>query len=417
MSKPRVGLILGSAVFAYFVTVIERSSMGVASLAATERFHVGAATLSSLAVSQLAVYAAMQIPVGLLLDRFGAKRLIILGSLITGIGNSVVAFSPHISMAVAGRMLVGFGDAFVFVSMIRLVNGWVPGGRATRFTQLFANIGQLGQIASAIPFAYILGFAGWSVAFSVVASLALVSAAVGTIFLREEPGARSGATEVSWKKLLRKNLKDAKTRKAFWVHFTLQSSGSMFILLWGYPFLVQGEGLPKSTASTLLSSFVFIGFLIGPVLSRLCIKYPARRHLLVLTMYSLMIAAWLLILLTPGQNPLWQIVLLVLCIGSGGPASMMAFDYSRTSIPKDRLGSANGVINSGGFVATFSSMLLVGLALDFIHANKIFGEAQLYSLPAFKAAFLLLLAVVTFGLLMFYRERAITQKNIAAVGE
>jgi MFS family permease len=417
LSKPRVGLILGSAVFAYFVTVIERSSMGVASLAATERFHVGAATLSSLAVSQLAVYAAMQIPVGLLLDRFGAKRLIILGSLITGIGNSVVAFSPHISMAVAGRMLVGFGDAFVFVSMIRLVNGWAPGGRATRFTQLFANIGQLGQIASAIPFAYLLGFAGWSVAFSVVASLALVSAAVGTIFLREEPGARSGATEVSWKKLLRKNLKDANTRKAFWVHFTLQSSGSMFILLWGYPFLVQGEGLPKSTASTLLSSFVFIGFLIGPVLSRLCIKYPARRHLLVLTMYSLMIAAWLLILLTPGQNPLWQIALLVLCIGSGGPASMMAFDYSRTSIPKDRLGSANGVINSGGFVATFSSMLLVGLALDFIHANKIFGEAQLYSLPAFKAAFLLLLAVVTFGLVMFYRERAITQQNIAAVRE
>jgi MFS family permease len=417
LSKPRVGLILGSAVFAYFVTVIERSSMGVASLAATERFHVGAATLSSLAVSQLAVYAAMQIPVGLLLDRYGAKRLITLGSLITGIGNSVVAFSPHISMAVAGRMLVGFGDAFVFVSMIRLVNGWAPGGRATRFTQLFANIGQLGQIASAIPFAYLLGLAGWSVAFSVVASLALVSAAVGTIFLREEPGARSDATEASWKRLLGKNLRDANTRKAFWVHFTLQSSGSMFILLWGYPFLVQGEGLPKSTASALLSSFVFIGFVIGPVLSRLCIKYPAKRHLLVLTMYSLMIAAWLMILLTPGQNPLWQIVLLVLCIGSGGPASMMAFDYSRTSIPKNRLGSANGVINSGGFVATFLSMLLVGLALDFIHANKIFGNAQLYSLPAFKEAFLLLLAVVTFGLGMFYRERAKTRKIIAAVGE
>ena len=160
--KPRVALILGSAVFAYFVSIIERSSMGVASLAATERFQVGAATLSTLTVAQLAVYAAMQIPTGMMLDRFGARRLIILGSLTTGIGNLLVAFSPVFGFAVFGRMIVGFGDAFVFVSMIRLINGWVGGPRATRLTQLFANLGQLGQIASAVPFAYLLGLVGWT---------------------------------------------------------------------------------------------------------------------------------------------------------------------------------------------------------------------------------------------------------------
>ena len=149
--------------------------MGVASLSAISRFQVGAAALSTLAVAQLAVYAAMQIPTGMLLDRFGSRRLIIFGSLMTGLGNLIVAVSPIFALAIAGRMVVGFGDAFVFVSMIRLINGWLPGPRATKFTQLFANIGQLGQIASAIPFAYILGVSGWTAAFSIASSFRFLS--------------------------------------------------------------------------------------------------------------------------------------------------------------------------------------------------------------------------------------------------
>jgi len=404
--KPRVALILGSAVFAYFVSIIERSSMGVASLAATERFQVGAATLSTLTVAQLAVYAAMQIPTGMMLDRFGARRLIILGSLTTGIGNLLVAFSPVFGFAVFGRMIVGFGDAFVFVSMIRLINGWVGGPRATRLTQLFANLGQLGQIASAVPFAYLLGLVGWTPAFTTIAALALVAASVGILALKDEPkpsvDISDGPGTIAQ---LRQNFKDPMVRKAFWVHFTLQSSGSVFILLWGYPFLVRAEGLDKTVASLLLGSFVFIGFLVGPVLSHICVRHPARRNRLVTAVFSIIVSAWLLILFWPGANPLWQIIYLVLAVGIGGPASMVAFDYSRTSIPKNRLGSSNGIINSGGFVATFICMLLVGLALDFIRSNRLVGDSGLYSLDAFKLAFPVQLLVISFGLGMFYRER------------
>ena len=407
VSKGRIRLILAVAVFAYFVSVLERSSMGVASLSAISRFEVGAAALSALAVAQLAIYAAMQIPTGMLLDRFGARRLIIFGSLTTGIGNFIVAVSPAFILAIAGRMVVGFGDAFVFVSMIRLINGWLPGPRATRFTQLFANLGQLGQIASAVPFAYILGVSGWTVVFSLASSLALLAACLGFLFLKDEPEAHDGKTQVpvsAWSQF-KENIADPMTRKAFWVHFTMQSSGSMFILLWGYPFMIQGEGLSRPLASSLLASFVFIGFFVGPVLSYLCIKWPQRRHLIVTTLYALMAFSWVLIFLTPGKNPLWQIILLVLAIGVGGPASMVAFDYSRVAIPKFRLGSSNGIINSGGFIATFTSMFLVGLALDSIHALKLIGDQPLYSLEGFKLAFPLELLVISFGLFSFYRAR------------
>lgn len=409
MSKPRVGLILGSAVFAYFVSVIERSSMGVASLAAATRFDTGAAALSSLAAAQLAVYAAMQIPAGMALDRFGARKLIVFGSLLTGIGNLTVAVSEQLPLAVFGRMIVGFGDAFVFISMIRLINGWVSGPKATRFTQLFANLGQLGQTFSAIPFAYLLGSAGWGPAFGIAASLAFIAAATALFAIRDEPAAiRTSGSIVDALRQFRENIADPHTRKAFWVHFTLQSSGSVFILLWGYSFLVQAEKVPKELASVLLSSFVLVGFVVGPVLSQLCIRFPARRNRLVTAVYGIMACAWLLVLLTPGRNPLWQIVFLVLAVGIGGPASMAAFDYSRTSIPKHRLGSSNGIINSGGFVSTFICMFLIGVVLDLVKASGLLGSTDLYSLEAFKFAFPVQLAVMSVGIFMFYRERGLT---------
>ena len=379
--------------------------MGVASLTAITRFDVGAASLSSLAAAQLAVYAVMQVPVGILLDRFGPRRLIVMGTLLTGCGNLIVANSLVLEFAVIGRMIVGFGDAFVFVSMIRLINGWVEGGRATRLTQLFANIGQLGQIASAIPFAYILGISGWNVAFTLAASLSLLASLLGFMFLRNDSHFSTNGYSTTWFESLRLNLGDHYTRKAFWVHFTLQSSGSVFILLWGYTFLVNGEELSRPTASAILTSFVFIGFFIGPILSRLCVRFPAKRHVFVVLVYLAITCAWLLILLTPGRNPIWQIIFLVLAIGIGGPASMIAFDYSRTGVVKSRLGSANGLINSGGFVATFSSMALIGLALDVIHSSGVLGSRLLYSLEAFKMAFPVLTLVNTFGLIMFFVER------------
>lgn len=411
MTAVRVRVILGAAVFAYFVSVIQRSSMGVASLSATLRFDTSAAALSSLAAAQLAVYAFMQIPAGIALDRFGARKLIVFGSISTGVGNLLVAFAEFLPMAVLGRMIVGFGDAFVFISMIRLIDGWVVGRKATRYTQLFANVGQLGQLVSAVPFAYLLGFVGWTFSFGLASSLALIAAAIGVAFLRDQPTGQGKFLELRSVGLqLRENLSDPFTRKAFWVHFTMQSSGSVFILLWGYTFLVEAEKLDRTSASVLLSSFVFIGFLVGPVLSRLSISFPDKRNRVITSVFILITAAWLVVILTPGINPTWQLIFLVLAIGTGGPASMIAFDYSRKAIPKYRLGSSNGIINSGGFVATFITMFLIGVALDLIKALGLLGKVSLYSLEAFKLAFPIQIVVMVLGLAMFYRERRKSQQ-------
>jgi len=141
---------------AYFVAVTQRSSLGVATLIASQRFDTNAQQLATLAVFQLVVYAGMQIPVGILLDRFGAKRLLIIGALVMSLGSLTVAIAPNLGVAVIGRMLVGMGDSFTFISMIRMINGWYEGAKASRMQQNVSTVGQLGQFVSAVPFWFLL---------------------------------------------------------------------------------------------------------------------------------------------------------------------------------------------------------------------------------------------------------------------
>ena len=396
-------LSLAVVTITYLVAVAQRSSLGVAAIEASNRFDVNAAALSSLGVVQLAVYAAMQVPVGILLDRYGPKRTLVLGALIMFVGQGVVAFSSEFPLAVVGRMLVGFGDAFTFISLIRVVNSWFSGTRASLFQQLAANIGQLGQVMSAIPFHFMLQQIGWSPAFAILASLSLLVCLLSVAFVSEGVVIHSKLSLASSVAQVRVNLRDSATRVGFWVHFTLQSSGSSFILLWGFPFLVRAEGLPPYLASMILTSFVFVGFVVGPIFGAVGGRYPNRRSNIVIAAALAIIGAWLLIVSYASPMPFWALLAAVLIIASGGPASMMAFDYSRRFIPMERIGSANGIINMGGFIAAFCIMLLVGLGLDASVRWNLSDEV--FSLDGFRFAFLAEIIVTSLGLFGFVQSR------------
>lgn len=385
--------------------------MGVASLQATERFDVAATALSTLAVAQLVVYALMQIPVGILLDRFGARALLVFGAVSMSVGQYLVSVAEVLSLAVLGRMFVGFGDAFVFISVIRLVNGWYEGPKATRVQQLTTNIGQLGQAVSAIPFALLLQDWGWNSTFMLLSGFSLAVVFIGLVFIvNDRPGHQISVSSQTFKVVLSQlieNVRHPGVRMAFWTHFTLQSAPSVFLLLWGYPFLVQGQGFSTSSASWLLSSFVIVGFFVGPIISWFCAKYPKRRSFLVLLTVVALTVSWALVIGIPGTAPVWVIVLLCLVLATSGPMSMIAFDYTKGFVNKSRLGSASGFVNIGGFTATFSMMFLAGVILDVVKASTLSstGEADLYSLVGFKWAMSVQFLALVLGTSMFLVER------------
>jgi len=392
--------------------------MGVASLIASERYHTNAQQLAALAVVQIIAYAAMQIPVGLLLDRFGSRILLALGAIAMAAGQYVVAFSSDLGMAIFGRFLVGFGDAFTFISMIRLINGWYSGKRASQLQQWLGNAGQLGQVVSAVPFAYVLHAQGWTGAFSVWATIALILGVVAFLLLQDD--SHEGKEAIAHQapslseslKTLRVSIRRPSTRLAFYTHFSTQSTVTMLVLVWGVPFLEQGEGLPKSLALSMLSSMVFIGIAAGVFFGFVCAHKPELRRNLVLGFVALMMSSWVALLAWPGQAPVYLIWITVVCTAAASPASMIAFDYSRQFVPKRELGTTNGFINIGGFIASLTMMYLVGLFLD-LH-NALFPKLGLYSIDGFRQAFCCIFGVVGFGIWMFWINEKATRISQAS---
>ena len=381
--------------------------MGVATLTASERFDTNAQQLATLAVFQLVVYAAMQIPVGILLDRYGAKLLLGVGAAIMASGQIIVAFAPTLEYAVLGRMLVGMGDSFTFISMIRMVNGWYTGSKASKMQQYVSTIGQTGQFFSAVPFWFMLETLGWEPAFSIMAAASLLVLLLVIALTANEPEASKHVQQVVSLKAainqLVENVRSPGIRMAFWTHFSTQPTTTSISLLWAVPYLVTAEGQSHEFAALTLTLMVLFGFVTGPIIAEVCARAPQLRGTLVYSVVGSTVAAWLVLLLVPGKASSVLLLACFLVISIGGPASMVAFDFSKDFAPKQRLGSANGFANVGGFLATFIMMYLTGLVIDLLHDPS--SGLYRYNVDSFKWGFAAQFIVIAVGLVFFTLER------------
>ncbi|MET4062027.1 MFS family permease [Arthrobacter sp. UYP6] len=418
MNSRRAWLVWGVSVLAYLVAVTQRTTFGVAGLEATARFDATASILSVFTVVQLLVYAGLQIPVGVLVDRFGPRLLIAGGAALMVAGQLQLATADSVGGGILGRSLVGAGDALTFISVLRLLPAWFSGRQIPVLTQWTGIIGQLGQIASAVPFAFVLHRFGWNTAFVSAASLSVLVLALALVFIRNRPAGvqppellplRQSATSLAeaWRQ--------PGTRLGMWTHFTIQFPGTVFVLMWGFPYLVSAEGVDSSWASALMTLFVVVAVICGPWLGSWVGRHPLRRSTMVLLIAAAIAAAWLGVLLYPGPAPLWLLALLVVVLAIGGPGSMIGFDFARTHNPGHRLGTATGIVNIGGFVASLVSMYLIGVVLDILNARG-FSGGDLYALDSFRIALTVQFAVMAVGVAGILRTRGKVRARMADDG-
>jgi MFS family permease len=404
----RALLVWGVGVFGYLVAVFHRTSLAVAGVTAAHRFGIGAAVLGLFSVAQLVMYAGMQIPVGLLLDRFGSRRMLLTGALLMAAGQVGFALAPDVWAAIGARLLIGTGDAMTFVSVLRLVALWLPPRRNPIFVQLTGVLGQLGSVASAVPVVVLLRDAGWTATYLGAAALGLAAAGLVAVAVRDRPVATPRAVPRA-RATIPEAWAEPGTRLGLWTHFLTQFSGFTFGLLWGYPFLVGGEGLAPATAAVLLSMLNLVVLVGGPVVGHLVGRLPYHRSALVLTIAGATATAWTAVLLWPGRAPLWLLVVLVVVLAVNGPGSMIGFDYARTFNPARRLGSASGIVNIGGFVASILLILGIGAVLDLLTPA---GSAG-HPLAAFRWAFALQYVLWAVGAVQVVRYRNAARRRLA----
>ncbi|MEU3058796.1 MFS transporter [Streptomyces subrutilus] len=389
----------------YFVAVIFRTSLGVAGLDAADRFHVNASALAAFSLLQLLVYAGMQIPVGLMVDRLGTKKVLTLGAVLFTAGQLGFALSPSYGMALAARALLGCGDAMTFISVLRLGTRWFPARRGPLMAQLAGLVGMAGNLVSTLVLAPVLHGVGWVPAFAGSAVAGLVVLVPLVLFLRDhpeghgpvtaapvpvpapeaapapasasasEPGAGAaaaagtaggpGASGGFVRRQIAESWREPGTRLGLWVHFTTQFPAMVFLLLWGMPFLVEAQGLSRTTAGGLLTLVVASNMALGLVYGQVVGRRQSARIPLALGTVAVTALLWASVLVYPGDRaPMWLLVTLCLVLGSCGPASMIGFDFARPANPAERQGTASGITNMGGFLASMTTLLAVGVLLD-----------------------------------------------------
>lgn len=416
----RAWVIWTVGVAAYVLAITNRSSLSAVGVDAAARFDADAATLSMFAVVQLAVYGGMQIPIGVLLDRYGARPIMTVGMILMAVGQLTMALSPSVGVAILARMLLGAGDAAIFPGVLRLIATWFPAQRGPLMVQFTGIVGQSGQLVSLVPLAALLHATSWTITFGSIAGFGILFAVLVFLLIRNHPPDRdddvsvdtdTGAIRVVTSAVdtgvgIRAAWAHPGTRLAFWSHFTTPFAGTAFVLLWGMPFLTAGEGLTTAQAASVMSLYVVVGMLLGPVMGELSRRVPhLRSQALVLPTVAVQALAWLAVIAYPGPAPLWLLLVLAVALATGGPASMIAFDHARTHNPSHRLSTATGVTNAGGFLAALIAILLIGLALDLQGA----GTPDTYSLDAFRIAFLMQVPLWLLGAVFIVIERKRTR--------
>jgi MFS family permease len=341
--------------------------LGVAAFEAERRYQVGAEALSAFTAVQLGVYLAMQVPVGLAADRIGPRRSLAAGMAAIAVGEAVFALSGTLGAGLAGRALIGLGDAFVFVNVLRVAHTWFDPARAALLTALTTLLGALGQLLTTVPAHLALDGLGWTATFAGAAAItaALALAALGVV--RDAPAAHA-AEPAPTHDAIGDTLRDAwsrgRTRLGFWAHFGLMTPFVTMTALWGYPWLVEAQGVSAGTAATWLAVSVLALAASAPVVGRLGGRGPWMQVRMALVTGSLLVVSWAAVLGWPGARPPHELIVAALVVsGVASAVSVVAFMLARAGNPPHVAGSATGLVNCGGFLAGSAAILATGLLL------------------------------------------------------
>ena len=408
------------AVTVYVAAVFNRTSLGVAGLEAASRFRITPGQLSVFVLAQLGVYAAMQVPTGLLVDRYGPRRLLITAACTMAVAQLAFAFVQSYPGALLARALLGCGDAMTFVSVVRFAAQDFAPRRFPLAVSVTSMLGMAGNVAATIPLTLLLHTAGWTPSF---AGTGLVSLATGVAVWALLPAgprgagprrargwsrwtrpvrsraARGGAwasgpwasgprgpgqltraawTRAAWTRRARAWLPAARrvggrahaawrtpgTRLGFWVHFSCMSLTTMFSVLWGLPYLVA-QGFSPAAASGVLLVCVLAAIAISPAVGMVFGRFPAARVPFAVGVCLVTVAGWVMLLACFGGRPPHALIVAVTALmAAGGPASTIGFSLARDYNARTVVGTATGVVNVGGFSAAILASLLVGGILD-----------------------------------------------------
>ncbi|MFM9938526.1 MAG: MFS transporter [Hyphomicrobiaceae bacterium] len=349
---------------------------------------VGAGAIGGLSAFYFYSYAGLQLPIGMLIDRYGPRRLMTLAGLGCAVGCALFAFSTSLWALSAARFLIGAAAGFSLVGAMAVAGQWFPPARFALLSGFAMMLGMAGGVFGQAPMRLAVEASDWRTAMLVTGAGGIVIAVAAWATVRDRRRGPRGLGSVFT------GLGHVARNPQTWLLAVagLGSTGPLlgFAGLWGVPYLVTTQGLSQSQAAG-ITSFVFIGWGVGaPVFGWLSDRIKLRRPPFVCGLL-LSAAALATLVLAPGLTPA-AIAGLCFLSGFGGSAQIVGFaatrEHNPTRFSGTAIGLVNGMMTGGG--ALYQP--LVGWLLDLGWNGQLAGGARVYDAETYRMAFLVLIA-------------------------
>jgi sugar phosphate permease len=398
------GIVLASFVLSFF----HRTAPAAIATELAHAFAISGAMLGTVAATYFYVYTLLQIPVGVLADTLGPRRILTAGSIVAGLGSIAFALAPTWEIAAAGRTLVGIGVSVAFIAILKVSAVWFPADRFATLNGVTMFAGNLGAVIAGAPLAWMVTLTSWRVVFLGLAALSIALGIASWWKVRDRPEqmgfapvhaqAGAAATPTHWVRALQRVLANPDTWPGFFVNAGIAGSYLAFAGLWAIPYLEQTYGMARVTAaqhsSALLLGVAFGSVVVGIVSDRL----GSRRG--VMRIYALLYALSWLPWALHAQWPLPATLAWFALMGMLIPGFTLTWAVAKEVNRPEHSGIATAVVNVGIFLGTGILQPVVGAVLDR-------GRAAGDHAGAWDRGIVLLAGAAAFGALMtlFVRER------------
>lgn len=405
---------LGAAFFFYKYVLQVSPSVMTDDLMRT--FAISGAGLGNLAACFAYTYLIMQIPVGVLLDRWSPRIITTLAIFICALGTLLFANSHTLLSAGISRALIGVGAAFAAVSCFKLAALWFPPKRFALVAGLSMTAAMLGAVGGEAPLSFLVTHFGWRHAMSYVAFPGFLLMFLVFIIVRDKPSHATSqeATTINFAMVL-KQLKTIFKSQQTWLLSIYSGLAfapvSVFGGLWGVSFIKQAHHLSATDAASAVA-FIFIGFAIGCPITGWFSDWVQRRKI-IMTVGSLIALIMMILVLYLPHLSLPMMQLLMFCFGLGASCFFLCFSMVREINPLIFAATVLGFMNTFDAICEAITEPFIGKLLDLGWDGKLDQGARIFSLRDYHLALLALpiyLAIALFTL-FFIRETYCQQQS------
>ena len=400
----------------YLMGFFQRVAPAVMTAELMQEFNLNATALGNLSAFYFYSYVSMQIPTGILADRWGPRRLLTTGAFVASVGGLLFALAPSIFWAYLGRFLIGGAVAVAFVGNLKLAGEWFPARYFALVSGAALFFGIVGAVFAGTPLRILVIAFGWRNTMLVSAALTVVICAAVWVIVRDHPGEKGYAgytdpaagTKANTRPGIFSGILEVLRYPNTWLLSVIPGGLVGCVLtfggLWGVPYLSTHHDLPATEAAALNSALLVAWAIGGPIFGGLSDRIGRRKPLYFFGC-TLAVTGWAMILFVPALSlPLLTILLVITGFASG--CMIISFAFAKESVPAHLAGTVNGVINMGVISGPTLLQPAVGWMLDRNWTGGLFQGIRIYDLAAYRSGFLLMLgwALLSFVLLFFTRE-------------